>query len=62
MRGPLSIGRTTRSPRRATGATALLAALVGATALLAVLWGTTTNSAQHAARHLAALSTLCAEF
>ena len=46
MRGPLSTGRTTRSLLRATGATALLAALIGAT----------TGSAQHAGGHPAAHS------
>jgi len=54
MRGPLSNARTVRSLPRATRAIALLASLVGATALLAALAGTTTGSAQHAARHLAA--------
>ena len=54
MRGSSSTGRITRSLRRATGATALLAALVAATTLPAALVGATTGSAQHAARHLAA--------
>jgi len=46
MRGPMSIGRITRSLRRATAASALLTALVGAT----------TGSAQHAGGHSAAHS------